>query len=59
MAKVINLRLARKAKVRADKATQAAANRAAFGEGKAAKAARKTEAERTDRMLDGHRRNTE
>lgn len=56
MAEVVNLRLARKARARADKATQAAANRAAFGESKAAKAIRKAEANRADRQLDGHRR---
>jgi Domain of unknown function (DUF4169) len=56
MAEVINLRLARKARVRADKASQAASNRATYGESKAARAARKAEAERTDRHIDGHRR---
>ncbi|MXO71469.1 DUF4169 family protein [Alteraurantiacibacter buctensis] len=56
MAEVVNLRLARKAKARAEKASQAAANRAAFGESKAAKAARKAEAERTGRQIDGHKR---
>lgn len=56
MAEVINLRLARKAKARADKASQAASNRAAFGESKAAKAIRKTETQRAGRQLDGHKR---
>jgi Domain of unknown function (DUF4169) len=56
MAEVINLRLARKAKARADKTAQAASNRAAFGESKATKAARKAEVERTARHIDGHQR---
>lgn len=56
MAEVVNLRQARKARSRAEKASQAATNRAVFGESKAAKAARKAEAERTGRQLDGHKR---
>lgn len=59
MAEVINLRLARKARARADKASQAAANRVAYGESKAAKDARKVEAERTARHIDGHLREPE
>lgn len=59
MAEVINLRLARKAKARTDKASQAAANRAVFGESKAARIARKAEAERTARHIDGHQREPE
>lgn len=59
MAEVINLRMARKAKGRADKAVQAAANRAAFGETKAAKQARATDAARDRRKLDGARRDTD
>lgn len=59
MAEVINLRLARKAKDRADKAVQAAANRAAFGETKGAKKARATDAARNQRTLDGARRDTD
>jgi Domain of unknown function (DUF4169) len=54
MAEVINLRLARKAKARTDKASQAA-----FGESKAARIARKGEAERTARHIDGHQREPE
>jgi hypothetical protein len=56
MGDVVNLRLARKARARADKAKAADANRALHGEGKAAKAARKAEAERATRLLDGHHR---
>jgi hypothetical protein len=56
MAEVVNLRQARKAKARADKASQAAINRAVFGESKAAKAARKAEAGREQRHIDGHQR---
>lgn len=56
MAEMINLRLARKAKARADKTAQAANNRAAFGESKAARMARKAEAERAARHIDGHQR---
>ncbi len=56
MGEVINLRLARKAKARADKAKVAATNRALHGESKAQKAARKAEAERAARTLDGAKR---
>lgn len=56
MAEVFNLRLARKAKARTDKASQAASNRVAFGQSKADKAARQAEAERAARHLDGHQR---
>lgn len=59
MGEVVNLRMARKAKVRADKAKQADANRALHGESKAAKAARKAEAERAARLLDGAKRETD
>ena len=59
MADVINLRMARKAKDRAAKAMQAAANRAAFGETKGAKQARANKAARDQRQLDGARRDTD
>lgn len=59
MAEVINLRLARKARARAAKASQAAANRATFGETKAGRIARKAEADRAARDLDGHQRETD
>jgi hypothetical protein len=56
MGEVVNLRLARKAKRRAEKETAAATNRAAFGRSKAEKAAAETEADRLNRDLDGARR---
>jgi hypothetical protein len=56
MGEVVNLRLARKARARADKAKAAEANRALHGESKAIKAARRAEAERTTRLLDGAKR---
>lgn len=55
MAEVINLRMARKARARADKAAGAEANRARHGEGKATKAARRSEEARAARLLDGAR----
>jgi hypothetical protein len=56
MAEIINLRRARKAKARATAETTAAANRAAFGRTKVEKDAAKAEVARTDRILDGARR---
>jgi len=56
MGEIVNLRLARKAKRRAEKDTAAAANRAAFGQTKAEKAAADAEADRLSRDLDGARR---
>ena len=56
MAEVINLRMARKAKARADKAREATTNRALHGEDKASRAARKAAADRAARQLDGHQR---
>jgi hypothetical protein len=53
VAEIVNLRLARKAKARADKEAAAAANRAAFGRGKAEKTVAKMEAERSSRGLNG------
>lgn len=53
MAEVINLRLARKAKDRAEKARQAEANRVKFGQTKAQRKARKSEEDRAARELDG------
>jgi hypothetical protein len=53
MADVVNLRLARKQRGRAAKATAAQASRALHGESKAVKASRKAEAERASRQLDG------
>ncbi|PAX07832.1 DUF4169 family protein [Sphingomonas lenta] len=56
MGDVVNLRRARKAKVRTDAQTQAAANRAAFGRTKAEKQADAAEAERREQALDGAKR---
>jgi hypothetical protein len=56
MADVINLRRARKAKARADAGAQAAANRAAHGRSKVAKAAERRAADRLVRTLDGAKR---
>lgn len=53
MADVINLRTARKAKARAAKDKQAAANRAAFGRTKAERATDAAEAARRDAVVDG------
>jgi hypothetical protein len=55
VAEVVNLRLARKARTRAGKAAEAEANRARFGESKAAKEVRRAEQQRTARQLDGAR----
>ncbi|WEK44599.1 MAG: DUF4169 family protein [Candidatus Sphingomonas colombiensis] len=56
MGEVVNLRLARKAKRRATETTTAAANRAAFGRTKAERALAHAERERTERVLDGAKR---
>lgn len=56
MAEIINLRLARKAKARADAAKNAAHNRAAFGRSKGAKSSDLAERERAEKRLDGARR---
>lgn len=55
MAEIVNLRMARKAKLRAEKADQAAANRAKFSRTKAEKQLSETEAKRAIRQLDGAR----
>ena len=55
MADVINLRLARKAKARAEADKTAATNRARHGRTKADKARVKAEAERAERDLEGKR----
>ncbi len=55
MAEIVNLRMARKAKLRAEKADQAAANRAKFSRTKSEKQLSETEAERAARQLDGAR----
>lgn len=56
MAEIVNLRTARKAKARAAKATQAAANRALHGRTKAERAADAAERARNDKLLDEARR---
>jgi hypothetical protein len=56
MGEVVNLRRARKASGRRADEAQAAANRAAFGRTKGEKAADRAERERTDRTIDGARR---
>ncbi len=56
MADIINLRLARKAKVRATAATTAQANRAKYGQTLGQRAATQAEQERTARKLDGAKR---
>jgi hypothetical protein len=56
MAEIINLRLARKAKQRAQAQQQAAANRSSHGETRGEKLRRRQEAERLTRTLDGARR---
>lgn len=53
MAEVVNLRMARKTRRRADKAKSAEANRAAHGVSKGVKAASKAEDARAARLLDG------
>jgi len=56
MTEIVNLRLARKARARAEAEQKAAQNRAKFGRTKAEKATEQAEAERTARVLDGTRR---
>lgn len=55
MAEIINLRLARKAKARADKEAKAAGNRAAFGRPKSETTLSDAKAELTRKRLEGHR----
>lgn len=56
MAEIINLRLARKARQRADKERTAAANRAKFGQTKAERQARALDEARLGARLDGAKR---
>lgn len=56
MAEIVNLRLARKARKRAEDAAQAAAMRARHGETRGEKLRRRQEAERLSRGVDGARR---
>lgn len=59
MAEIINLRLARKARKRVAAEATAAANRARFGDSKAATRIERDAAERRERLLDGARREEE
>jgi hypothetical protein len=56
MADIINLRTARKRKVREDKAETAAQNRVAFGRTKAEEDLTLAKAEQAAKKLDGHKR---
>lgn len=56
MGEVINLRRARKARVRADAQEKAAANRVAFGRTKAERDAAAAEKTHQQRLLDGAKR---
>jgi hypothetical protein len=56
MAEIVNLRQARKKKVRADKAREADNNRAAFGRSKDERERSRRLAEQGERHLDGHHR---
>ena len=55
MAEIVNLNRARKARVRAADALQAAANRLRSGRGKAVRAQAELEQARRERLLDGAR----
>lgn len=55
-AEIVNLRQARKARNRQAAEALATANRAKFGQGKAARAAQAAEAARLTQVLDGARR---
>lgn len=56
MAEIVNLRLARKARQRAESAQAAAVNRAKFGQTRAERDLRQSEAERAARIVDGAKR---
>jgi Domain of unknown function (DUF4169) len=58
MADIINLRMARKAKVRADHAKAGAENRAKFGRSKADKALKTAQAALMAKTVEGARRET-
>jgi hypothetical protein len=55
MAEIVNLRRARKDRARADEKKAAEANRAAFGRTKEEKRRVKADADRANRLLEGHR----
>lgn len=54
MGEVVNLRLARKRKARAEHDVEAAANRALHGRSKSQKAAETAARKRSEALLDGH-----
>ena len=56
MAEIINLRRARKGKVREEAEAKAAENRARFGKTKAERMKESIETERVAKTLDGHKR---
>lgn len=56
MGEVVNLRMARKRSVRAEKERAASENRALHGRGKADRMADDTDRQRRAALLDGHRR---
>lgn len=55
-AEVVNLRRLRKARLRQDQDIAAAANRVKHGRTQAERERQTSEAERADKLLDGHRR---
>ena len=56
MAEIINLRMARKQKARAEKDVQAQQNRILFGRTKAEKLKQAAEKAQADRHIDGHKK---
>jgi hypothetical protein len=56
MAEIVNLRTVRKRKARADKADEAARNRALFGRTKAEKLKAAAEKTRAEKHIEGHKR---
>jgi len=56
MAEIVNLRMARKARKRAGKEREAAANRAKFGQSATQRKLQQAETERAERALDGAKR---
>lgn len=56
MAEIVNLRMARKAKARRDKAVDADRNRAAFGRTRSERERGAAEKRREEAHLDGHKR---
>lgn len=56
MADIVNLRMARKHKARADRKQAAEQNRALHGRSKAEREHDRRQAERAEKFIDGHRR---